>query len=470
MTTWCLDCILAALFFNRFACDSEMGKPSAPVKGNKPHKRGKLPSKQGGKKVPQSFTNADGVKIKEMEINNDDMKRPGGVKKKKKLFPGRKPVDPKLVEKYTKGEGVRVKKFKNPVKRYKMKRKEAMIKAGEKDTARTEILLTESSGHLEAEEGTYSSRITQQEIREAVDITTAAKSFDLTLHEFGPYKHQYTRNGRHLLIGGKKGHLAAFDWLTKNLHFEINVMESIHDICWLHTEQMIAVAQKKWTYIYDNQGIELHCLKRMDNVLKLEFLPYHFLLCSANETGFLSWLDITLGEEIIQYPTHKGRIEAMCQNPYNAVLCCGHSKGTVTMWTPNSKEPVATMLCHPHPIKAITIDPSGRYMATAGVDRMLKIWDARNLGESLSSYKIRTGASNLAFSQKKLLAVSYGSMVEVYKDITTDGALDPYMHHNGKGYISSLQFCPYEDVLGVGAYGGVSSLIIPGRIPDKVKN
>jgi len=44
---------------------------------------------------------------------------------------------------------------------------------------------------------------------------------------------------------------------------------------------MFAVAQKRWLRIYDRNGTELHCIKSMFDIRRLEFLPRHFLLVGS---------------------------------------------------------------------------------------------------------------------------------------------------------------------------------------------
>ncbi|XP_031849560.1 WD repeat-containing protein 46 [Nomia melanderi] len=382
----------------------------------------------------------------------------------RKKYRKRPPIDEELLKKHSRGEGVNVQvatsKIKSKIQKQKLERNERVIDHTIKAAARAELLLTEDYGCLEADPGYSTMFYKQKQIAENADITSATKHFTLRLG-FGCYRIRYTKNGRHLLLGGRKGHVAALDWVTKNLACEMNVMESVHDVSWLHIETMYAVAQKSWVYVYDNQGIELHCIKQMHNVNRLEFLPYHFLLASASREGYLTWLDTSIGQ-LVTKPTNTrlGNIHVMTQNPSNAVLCVGDSKGVVSMWSPNSKRPLAKMLCHTQAIRACAVHPHGTYMATSCPAGLLKVWDVRQLSGPVFNYRTRYPVQQLSYSQRGHLAMGMGNVVEIFRPAAE--GMRPYLRHRGQGSVTSLHFCPFEDVLGVGTSIGVASLLVPG--------
>lgn len=173
--------------------------------------------------------------------------------------------------------GIRDRKLRSKLKSLEDKYQDATLKA--KDA---EILLENESGYLEPEhalEKTY--KVRQDELRRNVTVETAKKGFELKLDVLGPYSVDYTRNGRGLLLAGRKGHVSTMDWRAGKLGCELQLQETVRDAKWLHNDQYFAVAQKKYVYIYDQAGVELHCLKKHVEVTNMEFLPYHFLLATV---------------------------------------------------------------------------------------------------------------------------------------------------------------------------------------------
>ena len=102
-----------------------------------------------------------------------------------------------------------------------------------------------------------------------------------------------------MAIVGRKGHVGTFDWQVGTLHAELQLKETCRDITYaipfslpiismentfsrfLHDQSHFAVAQKKYIFIYDKDGVELHKLSSHIEPTALEFLPYHWLLASV---------------------------------------------------------------------------------------------------------------------------------------------------------------------------------------------
>ncbi|KAJ8370890.1 hypothetical protein SKAU_G00109180 [Synaphobranchus kaupii] len=384
-----------------------------------------------------------------------------GISGKVDPFPGLAPISKEKLKKFKRGEKKKMSVRTGGRLKQSLSRAEVASKLAQKQAARYDLLLPEDAGCLEGDEDEDTCIILQEDIADAVDITSGAKYFNLSLSQFGPYRVDYTRNGRNLLLGGRRGHVACMDWQSKQLTCEMNVMETVNDVKWLHSEAMFAVAQKKWLYIYDSSGIELHCIRKFNDVLRLQFLPYHFLLATASTTGFLQYLDVSVGKEVAAICTKAGRLDVMALNPQNAVIHLGHPTGTVTLWSPNQREPLVKMLCHKGGVRSVAVDKTGTYMVTSGLDRKLKVFDVRTF-QPLKSYFLPAGASCLSLSQRGLLCASTGNIVQVYRDVCGTPVKKPYMTHRVRGSVWGAQFCPFEDVLGVGHAEGFTSMIVPG--------
>lgn len=373
---------------------------------------------------------------------------------------------------------IKDKKLRASLKRREVKNEDAMSKA--KDA---EILLENTSGFLEPEgelERTF--KVRQDDIVDNVSVAAAQKRFELKLDQMGPYTCDYTRNGKGLLLGGRKGHVAAMDWRTGQLWTELQLGETIRDVRWLHNEQFFAVAQKKYVFVYDKQGVEIHRMKNLMEVTHMGFLPYHFLLGtivsllrflmngtdSQGTAGILKYTDTTHGQIVAEIPTRLGQPVSMAQNPYNAILNVGHQNGTVTMWSPNLQEPLVKLLAHRGPVRSLAMDREGRYMVSAGQDQKMAVWDIRMFKE-VNSYHIGQPASSIAISDTGLTAVGWGTHTTIWKDLFKKNApvqekvRQPYMKWGGEGRRAErVQWCPYEDSLGIGHDKGFSSIIIPG--------
>lgn len=205
----------------------------------------------------------------------------------------------------------------------------------------------------------------------------------------------------------------------------------------------------------------IYLLQEHGAVLKLQFLKNHFLLASINKSGRLHYQDVTTGEIIGNFRIKYGASDTMRVNPFNGVVALGHPRGKVSMWTPTISRPVVEMLCHKGPVTALAFHNNGYLMATAGMERKLKLWDLRKFGEIQT---LPFHAKTLDFSQKGLLAAATGSFVQVFGDLSDSQSYSRYMSHSMvKGYqIGRVSFRPYEDVLGIGHSMGWSSILIPG--------
>jgi U3 small nucleolar RNA-associated protein 7 len=230
-------------------------------------------------------------------------------------------------------------------------------------------------------------------------------------------------------------------------------------------------------------------MKQHMDVTHMEYLPYHYLLATVGNAGYLKYHDVSTGLLLTQIPSHLGSPTTMAQNTHSAIIHLGHANGTMTLWSPNLHTPHVKLLAHKGPVTGIAVDPSersaGRYVATCGMEGTVKLWDGRMWGKEVRHWNVRNSPTTLTYSQRGMLAIGGKSGVTVYRDLisssdtsfsysaksksnsvslsTSPPAPQPYLNLPLPALSANdARFCPYDDILAIGHSRGISSLLVPG--------
>lgn len=163
-------------------------------------------------------------------------------------------------------------------------------------------------------------------------------------------------------------------------------------------------------------------------VLDLAFDHKHIVTCSKDAT-ICVW-DRETGTLLRQLRGHGGPVNAVQMRGNTLVSCSGDFR--VKLWTVDTGRQVREFIGHSKGLACSQFSEDGRYVASAGNDRVIRIWDA-NTGECVR--EIRAAHDNLVRSlhvdsvSGRLVSGSYDTDVKVWDMATGRQLLDfPHWH------------------------------------------
>src|SRR5262249_15893282 len=98
-------------------------------------------------------------------------------------------------------------------------------------------------------------------------------------------------------------------------------------------------------------------------------------VCEGSQPTF-SLLDVATGRPLRTFAGHREGVYALASSPDGSFLASGGMDGLVKIWDPATGRELRTLRGHSGLVSSLAYSPDGRLLTSASCDKTVKVWDA----------------------------------------------------------------------------------------------
>ena len=229
-------------------------------------------------------------------------------------------------------------------------------------------------------------------------------------------------------------------------------------------------------------------------VLEVAFSPDGSLLAAGDGTGQIRLWDISRGRQILSFQAHDDAVWAVSFSPDGKWLASGSADKTVRLWNVSSGAVLEhsgqerldashagrILVGHRSRIQSLTFSPDGKWLASSGEDRTIRIWDLHTgeLRNTLTAHRDLT--QTVAFSPDGRFLASgsrdqtvrlwrVSEIIEPGKGVDEDGVGQEaaFILLGHTNWVNEVAFSPDGTTLASGSEDGIVELWDLSGLPRK---